>query len=90
MRRLDRVYCETQDGDTGPVERKLRTFGPVRALVFGAWGEAPADTEVLLITLAARGSLRHRAAMRANDMDQARGALAWLLRRRWGIAAVRA
>ena len=36
----DRSYRGTEPSQVGPVESKLRTYDAVRALVFGAWGEA--------------------------------------------------
>ena len=35
-REVDRRYCGTPEGTTGPVEMRLRSFEPVRGLVFGA------------------------------------------------------
>eukprot|EP00973_Karenia_brevis_P037285 5140068-Karenia_brevis.AAC.1 len=39
-RKVDQEYCGTAHGQTGPVARKLQSFGAVRGLVFGAWAEA--------------------------------------------------
>ena len=88
-READRRFCGTSAGEVGPVERKLRSFGEVRGLVFGAWGEASPDVERLLGTLADIGSQRHWRAMRCPDAAAAKGAIAWLLRRRWAFAALR-
>ena len=88
-RGLDRQFCGTVDGEAGPVERHLMSFGVVRGLVFGAWGEASPDTELLLSHVAATGAERHWRSMGCPDPLQARGALAWLLRRRWGMTALR-
>ena len=51
-READRRFCGTSAGEAGPVERKLRSFGEVRGLVFGTWAEASPDVERLLGTLA--------------------------------------
>ena len=88
-RRVDKKICGTQDGGVGPVEQKLRTFDPVRGLVFGAWGEASPDTETLLPALARAGAGRHWRTMRCADADSAVGVLAWMLRRRWALTALR-
>jgi hypothetical protein len=45
---IDSRYCDTPDGEQGPVSRHLQSFDPVRSLVFGAWGEASAHVEHLL------------------------------------------
>ena len=37
-RRGDRLYCETQPGQVGPIKRKLLSFEQVRGLVFWAFG----------------------------------------------------
>ena len=57
--------------------------------MFGAWGEASPDTERLLTVLARAGAARHWLQLRARSPVEARGALAWLLRRRWGMTALR-
>ena len=88
-REIDRRFCGTPRGVTGPVERKLQTYEPVRGIVFGAWAEASPVTESLLQCLALTGAQRHWQGMRCPAPPQAAGALAWLLRRRWGLTALR-
>ena len=61
-------------------------------LVFGAYGETGGDksgAEVLLRKLAGVGANRHWRRMKASNEKEAKGALAWLLRRRWALTAVR-
>ena len=58
-------------------------------LVFGAWGEASPDVECLLSALATAGSERHHRQMGTASATEARGGLAWLIRRRWAMTAVR-
>ena len=88
-RKVDCKFCGTAPGSVGPVEQRLRTFEPVRGLVFGAWREASPEAEKLLTALAHAGALRHWRAMRCQDADAAVGALAWMLRRRWAMTALR-
>ena len=88
-RELDRKFCDTAAGEQGPVERRLRSFEPVRGLVFGSWGEASPDVERLLGVLAEVGPRRHWRSMHARCPEEAKGALAWLLRRRWAMVALR-
>ncbi len=88
-RRLDQRFCNTPPGSVGPVEAQLRTYDPVRGLVFGAWGEASPDVGRLLSVCATSGAERHWRDMRAIGPREARGALAWLLRRRWAMTALR-
>ena len=49
---VDRIYGGVGDGQVGPVQRKLESFGPVRGLVFGAFGEASEEVATLVQTLA--------------------------------------
>ena len=88
-RAVDRQYCGATPRDIGPVERLLQTYEPVRGLVFGAWGEASPVVEKLLSALAMTGAERHWRAMRCKEIVDARGSLAWLLRRRWALTALR-
>ena len=88
-RTLDRKYCRAPAGSTGPVENKLRMYDPVRGLVFGAWGEGSPEVDRLIGMLAHIGSRRHWRSMQARSADEAQGALAWLLRRRWALTALR-
>lgn len=89
-RLLDQRFCNTPEGEIGPVSRRLDAFGPVRGLVVGHWAEGSRHLEALLAGTAYCGSLRHRSAMRAREPIDANGVLSWLLRRRWGLAFWRA
>ena len=88
-RELDAKFCGAQPGVPGPVERKLNTFDPVRGLVFGSWGEGSPDVDRLIGVLADVGATRHWRGMQSSGPDEAKGALAWLLRRRWAMTALR-
>ena len=61
----------------------------MKGLVFGAWGEASPDVHRLLGVAAQSGARRHRIGMNASCEAAAGGALAWLLKRRWAMTAVR-
>ena len=87
--RVDSVYCGTPDGEVGPVARRLVTFDPVLGLVFGAWGEASPQVEKLLSWLAKEGSTKLWRDMGCADAAAARGILAWSIRRRWAMTALR-
>ena len=88
-RQLDREYCGTTAQQTGPVESGLRQYEPVKGLVFGAFGEVSPDVHKLLSALSHMGSRKHWRSMGATEAFSAAGALAWLLRRRWAMCAVR-
>ncbi len=88
-REIDGRFCGTAPGAVGPVEVKLRTYDPVRGLVFGAWGEGSPDVERLLSAFCRVGAARHWQSMQVTSPGAAQGILAWLLRRRWGMTALR-
>jgi hypothetical protein len=88
-RHIDQQFCGTAPGSVGPVEAILRTYDPVRGLVFGAWGEASPDVERLLTAFSRSGAAHHWQTMQVATPASAQGVLAWLLRRRWGMTALR-
>jgi len=88
-RQIDQQFCGSLPGEIGPVQAKLRTFDPVRGSVFGAWGEGSPDTERLLTAFCRAGASRHWRSMQVATPTQAQGILAWMLRRRWGMTALR-
>ena len=88
-RYIDQQFCGTAPGSVGPLEVKLRTYDPVRGLVFGAWGEASPDVERLLTAFSRAGAAHHWHTMQVATPGSAQGILAWLLRRRWGMTAMR-
>ena len=55
-RGVDQNYGGVRPGEVGRVQRKLKTFGEVRGLGFGAFGEAEGVHE--LIQVVAQGRLR--------------------------------
>ena len=85
----DQKYCHTLPGTVGPIEQRLRNFTHVVPLVFGAYGEVNEGVETLLSQLAELGAKRHWRRMKATNHEVAKGAIAWLLRRRWGMTALR-
>ena len=88
-RQVDERYCGTPSGQIGSVAQRLETFEPVRGLVFGAWGEASPCVHQLLAIMARTGAQHHWRAMRCDDPLTAVGIVAWLLKRRWGLTALR-
>ena len=85
-RDVDAAYCGVPRGaGDGPVLRRLRELGPVRGLVVGAFGEAPADVHSLVAMCAGFGSyLRWRGAM-ARGPGVSRSQLIVQFRRVWGV-----
>lgn len=49
---LDRQRAPLAPNGAGSIENKLRNFGGVRGVVFGAWAEASSDVEWLLLNVA--------------------------------------
>ena len=68
---------------------RLSRFDHVIPLVFGAFGEVNDGVEELIKQLSELGAVIHWRRMKAREPEEAVGALSWMLRRRWGITAVR-
>ena len=51
-RETDRNYCDTAEGDVGPVARRLQNFPPLVKLVVGPFAECSEDVHHLLNTMA--------------------------------------
>ena len=68
------------------MEGKLRSFGAVRGLVFGSWGEA--STDVSLIAAAAVGP-DNAATGEEGETGVSASNCKWL-KQRWGLTAARA
>ena len=49
---LDRKYHNTELWQTGPLQRRLESFGKLEGLVVGPWGEGSKDLHSLVKTLA--------------------------------------
>ena len=69
---------------------KLRSYGTVRGLVFGFFGEASADVEELASSAAEISTARSHGDVSNLDPDDLRDWILASLRRGWGLAAVRA
>ena len=65
-RRTDQTYCGTNQGEVGPVERKLGTLGRIHGIVVGAFGEASDDLHSLIWPCPGSGMLVLRRAGGAN------------------------
>ena len=61
----------------------------MRGLVFGAWGDGSPEVARLIGMLAHVGSRRLWRSMQAHSADEAQAALAWMLRRRCALTALR-
>ena len=53
-RKADRKYGNTEEGQIGRMEQKLMSYGIVRGLVVGAWGEISEDFKSLMEVMAER------------------------------------
>lgn len=76
-------------GSTDAVERRLRSFGTVRAMVWGAYGEASDDVHQLLDCVVDAEATRSWRQLGARSRAEARSYLVCRTRRSWGITAVR-
>ena len=81
---------ELQTTGTTPIEDRLRSFGQVRAVVFGAYGEASRDVHLVLDVAADAMATHQWRAMGARTKEEARAFIIGALRRRLGLAATRA
>ena len=87
---VDRQYGEVQEGTVGPVQRKLESFGEIKGLVFGAFGEGSEDVHTLVQSLA---TSRARTVALQRGRECSEGELAVIVgevRRRLSVAAVKA
>ena len=94
-RKADQQYGGVEVGRRGPVESKLLSFGRVKGIVFGNYGEASEATHKLLDTIATsrvRVALPQSAAVRRGDSRSEEGEKAvavTYIRRRVSVAAVK-
>ena len=91
----DQVHSGVQTGQVGRVETKLLSFPKVEGIVFGNWGEARQATHNLVEVLAssrARVADPQARSRRENEMTEegVKGLAVGFIRRRLGVAAVRA
>ena len=89
-RRLDTEFGLTPDGADGPCLSRLLTFGAIAAFVFGAAGEVSRDFDRWVASVAAVSAARMSRLIGARTTDQARGCIAWRLRRKVGWVAINA
>ena len=83
-RRLDQQFLAAPTNSQGPVESKLRSFGTVGGLVFGAWAEASADVHQLVAVLAHASISHDGRPQEATTISKAQ--IARIIWRRWGMA----
>ena len=87
---LDRRYHGTQDGEVGPLVRRLESYGQLQGLVLGAFQEGSKDIHSLLETLA-DSQLRAKGLARGREgSSQERAAILAGMRRQLSMAAARA
>ena len=87
---LDRLYHGTDLGQTGPLVRRLESYGPLVGLVVGAFQEGSKDLHTLLGTLA-DSQLRARGLARGREgSDQERSIILAGMRRSLSMVAARA
>ena len=85
-RSLDQRFLGVSADCQGPVELRVRSYGTIRGLVFGTWGEASPDVDLFMNQVADAGGRQAD----QPDADAVREALIWRLRRRWGLTTLRA
>ena len=88
--KLDQRYGGPAPEGHGPEVRKLASYGHVRGLVFGAFGEASEDVHDLVASIAKEQAARHWIEADARDQNDAAAIVARLHYRSWDMTAVRA
>ena len=88
-RDADRDYVGVAAGVRGPVEAKMREFGEVKGLVFGAFGEASAAVHEL-VQIIAEARLEKQAQGAGVSRKALMGQLVSQVRKALGVQAVRA
>ena len=83
-RTLDRLYAlqPVQQGQPGPAEQHLATYGPICKVVVGHCGEFSEDLHTLVRNMATAGAQRQWRSMLAVDQENARAQLQWQYRSR--------
>ena len=90
LEKLDRRYHGAQQGQVGPLVRRLDSFGPLVGLVVGAFQEGSKDLHALLETLA-DSQLRFRGLARGREgTNQERSIILAGLRRSLSMCAAKA
>ena len=86
-KKADKEFVGVQEGQQGPVEARLRGYGPVSGLVFGAFGEASEAVHEFVQVVA-----KSRASGGPGGVGGPKGEVAKLVgqvRRQLGVAAVK-
>jgi hypothetical protein len=81
LKHKDAAWCDTPEGEVGPMRAAFRSYGRLHGLVFGQVGEVSADVEKLIGVLARAGVEQQARAMHARTTQAAIGRLVWYLRR---------
>ena len=90
LARLDERYHGTQQGEVGPLVRRLNSYGQLQGLVVGAFQEGSKDLHTLLETLA-DSQLRARGLARGREgSNQERSIILAGLRRHLSMASAKA
>ena len=87
--RLDEELFGVQPGQVGPMQARLNSFPPIRALVIGSFGEWSAGLADLLATFSHMGADAWMARMGAPSHDVAQAALERHMRLHFAACVVR-
>ena len=87
-KKIDQKYNNCQNGNTGPVERKLESLGELQCLVLGQFGEASQDLHILLEKLSHLKAQCVGRSLGRPVSDHERALFLHQYRRKLGITAV--
>ena len=87
---IDRKYCGSTEGQEGPLEQRLKSFGDLQCLVAGQYGEVSQHYHDLLAKLA-KAKAAHISQTEGRHLSNSeRGLLLHQLRRRLSVSIIRA
>ena len=88
-RKADRMWCNTPEGEQGPIEQRLLQFGPVLGLTAGGFGEMNSYMDVLVDLIATKAAEDKWRLMGATSLAQAKQTFVIRVRRSIGVEAAR-
>ena len=83
------MWCNTPEGEQGPIEQRLLQFGPVLGLTAGGFGEMNSYMDVLVDLIATKAAEDKWRLMGATSLAQAKQTFVIRVRRSIGVEAAR-
>ena len=90
LKRLDSRYHNTAAGQTGPLVRRLQSYGKLEGLVVGPWGEGSKDLHSLVKTISDTKVAAKARALGREASDKELGLVVTQVRKYLSVAFIRA